>query len=201
MNQEQAASAVLQFWFGELDQYGLPDPKRQKRWFNPPEGTDAEIRREFGPAVEQALEGRLDVWSASGSGRVALVILLDQFTRNIYRGTPRAFAGDAKALSLARRALNAEGYAALPLIYRVFLCVPFEHAEDLAAQEEGIHWMNTLLDDCPESARPLIENFRRYALAHRAVIERFGRFPHRNNILGRRSHSEELAWLKKHGGF
>ena len=190
---------MLQFWFGEPDGEGLPSRELQKRWFNPPEGTDETIRRRFGPAVDQALAGALGDWTTSARGRVALVILLDQFTRNIYRGTPQAFAGDARALNLARQALQEA--AAVPLIHRPFLCMPFEHAEDLAAQDEGIHSMNALLEDCPEFARPLIENFRRYMLAHREVIARFGRFPHRNAILGRQSSSEELAWLETHGGF
>lgn len=198
---EEPFSPVLQFWFGELDGSGLSSPAQQKRWFNPPQGMDEAIGHQFGHFVEQALQGGLHNWTDSPPGRVALVILLDQFTRNIYRGTPRAFAGDAQALSLARQTVREGLLAALPLIHRVFLCLPFEHAEDLAAQDEGLRCMDAILADCGQSALTRVEDFKRYMLAHREVIARFGRFPHRNAILGRRSTPEEQAWLKKHGGF
>jgi uncharacterized protein (DUF924 family) len=198
---EKQFSPVLQFWFGELDGSGLSSPTQQKRWFNPPDGMDEAIGQQFGPLVEQALQGGLHDWADSPPGRVALVILLDQFTRNIYRGTPRAFAGDVQALSLVRQTVREGLLAELPLIQRVLLCLPFEHAEDLAAQDEGLRRMDEILADCGQSALTRVQEFKRYMLAHREVIARFGRFPHRNAILRRRSTPEELAWLKEHGGF
>lgn len=195
------SETLLDYWFGELDKHGMCSREQQRLWFNPPAGTDQSIRERFGTAVEQALAGQLDAWAATPSGLTALVLLLDQFTRNIYRDTPAAFSGDSRALALARLAVERNWHPRLPAIHRVFLCMPFEHAEDLVAQGEGLACIDVLLQECFESARPRIEDFRRYMVAHREVIARFGRFPHRNTTLGRRSTPDELAWLEKHGGF
>ena len=193
--------ALLDFWFGELDETGWPATAQQKLWFNPPAGTDEAISRRFGREVEHALAGSLDHWADSDSGLVALMLLLDQLTRNVFRGTPLAFSGDPQALALARKAWRGRLPADMPVIHRVFLCLPFEHAEDLAAQDEGIACMDRLISASDAHLRPRIAEFRRYMVAHRDVIARFGRFPHRNDVLGRTSSAAELAWLEKHGGF
>lgn len=201
MNDTARISSILDFWFDELDGNGMCSREQQKLWFNPPPGTDDAIRSRFGAEVEQALAGRLDHWSDTAEGMTALVVLLDQFTRNIYRGTPAAFSGDEKALALADGAVADGGDRALPTIHRVFLYTPFEHAENLAAQQRGVDCFERLLAECPAAARERIAGFQRYMLAHRDVIEKFGRFPHRNAILGRDSSPEELAHLETHGGF
>jgi uncharacterized protein (DUF924 family) len=193
--------SILTFWFDELDEDGMCRREQQKLWYNPPNGTDEAIRERFGRGVETALAGALDHWAESSTGLVALVILLDQLTRNIYRGTPAAFSGDEKALALARAAVEAGRDRSLPAMHRVFLYTPFEHAEDLAAQQKGVQLFARLLEDVPPGARERIADFQRYMIAHRDVIEAFGRFPHRNTILGRASTPEELAHLETHGGF
>lgn len=175
--------------------------EQQKLWFNPPAGTDAHIRETFGRDVERALAGELDSWSQSPEGLMAQVILLDQFTRNIHRDTPAAFSGDPQALALARRAVSEGLDSDMPTVHRIFLYIPFEHAEDLAAQDEGLACFARLMEDAPESQRERIASFERYAVAHRDVIALFGRFPHRNCVLGRESTPEELAHLEKHRGF
>ncbi len=201
MNDDTLIDDVLEFWFGELDHAGMPAEDRNKLWFQASESTDSEIRHQFGDAVEAAVAGQLDHWSAGTQGLAALIVLLDQFTRNIYRGTASAFAGDDGALALARGAVASGTDRNMPAIHRVFLYIPFEHAEDLAAQEQGIARFDALLDDCHPDAREAVEGFRRYMVAHRDVVAQFGRFPHRNSILGRASTADEQAHLDKHGGF
>jgi len=201
MTDERLIGEILDFWFGELDHAGMAAPELHRRWFQAGDEDDEEIRRRFGAAVEAALAGDLDHWAESATGLVALVILLDQFTRNIFRGTPRAFAGDDKALARARAAVNRGADTVMPAIHRVFLYIPYEHAEDLDTQEAGIARFDSLLETGDPSARETLTDFRRYCVAHRDVIARFGRFPHRNRILGRDSTEDELAHLERHGGF
>lgn len=201
MNESARIRRILDFWFHELDADGMCSREQHKLWYNPPAGTDEDIRERFGEDVEAALAGELDHWATSDDGLVALLILLDQLTRNIYRGTPAAFSGDEKALALATTAVRAGTDRGLPTVHRVFLYTPFEHAEDLAAQQQGVQCFAQLLEDAPAGARERIADFQRYMLAHRDVIEQFGRFPHRNAILGRASTPEELAHLETHGGF
>ncbi len=201
MNDQDRITALHQFWFGPLDANGMPGEDRNKFWYGGAAETDAHCRDSFGADVEAALGERLGHWLELAGGRVALVLLLDQFTRNIYRGQARAFSGDASALALAREAIATGEDRGLPTIHRVFLYTPFEHAEDLAAQQEGVQCFERLLAECPPAAREQVANFHRYMLAHRDVIQRFGRFPHRNIILGRESSPDELAHLDKHGGF
>ncbi len=144
------------------------------------------------------MAGGLQDWEASDRGLVALVVLLDQFTRNIYRGTPAAFSGDARALALAQHCIVHGHHQRLPAIHQVFLYLPLEHAEDLDVQEECVSLFEELAGI---TGLAQIADFTRYAVAHRDVIARFGRFPHRNDILGRTSTAEELDYLKTNGGF
>lgn len=145
-----------------------------------------------------ARAGQLQDWTKTDRGLAALVILLDQFSRNIHRGATAAFANDMAALNLAREAISSGRHESLPLIHRVFLYLPLEHCEDLAAQETCVALLGNLatLTDHPQFA-----GFTRYAFAHRDVIARSGRFPHRNTALQRASSTEELAYLKEHDDF
>lgn len=170
--------ALLAFW--------LAQPK--EKLFTSDPDFDEELRRRFGSLQEAAAEGALDAWRETARGCLALIILLDQLTRNFHRGTPRAFENDAKALALSKQAL-ARGYdAELKESERSFLYMPFEHSEDIAEQERGVELMAGLTSD---------PAWHRFAEMHRDVIARFGRFPHRNAILGRASTAEELAFLKE----
>ena len=150
------------------------------------------MRAHFGAAVESAIAGALPAaWAASP---LAEILLLDQFTRNIFRGTPRAFAGDARALVLARRMVAGGADAALDAVERAFVYLPFEHAEDPASQDESVRLFTALA-----AADARQDSSLDYAHRHRDVIRRFGRFPHRNAILGRASTAEEGAYLAQPG--
>ena len=191
-------NTILDFWFGPLDEAGFAGPDRHELWFKKSATTDAALRERFGEQVEQALAGELDAWAESDRGLVALVLLLEQFTRNIYRDSPRAVAGDARALPLAQQCIARGHHQRLPAIHQVFLFMPLEHCEDPEVQEECAILFDEL---AAVTGNPQIADFARFALAHQAVITRFGRFPHRNAILGRDSTDAEMAYLEKHGGF
>ena len=190
--------AILGFWFGVLDDQGMSTPQQQKMWFAGGVDIDRQCREQFGDEVAAAVAGELGEWAQSDRGLMALVLLLDQFTRNIYRGTPAAFAGDDRALALVEEAVAAGRQRRLPIIHQVFLYVPFEHSESLAVQHAGVALFDALV---ARSARTEVIGFRDYAMAHRDVIARFGRFPHRNAIVGRESTPEEVDYLAVHGGF
>lgn len=186
------AQAVLDFWFGApgTPQHGQARPE----WFVKSEAFDADIRRRFAAWVDEACAGGLPGWMDAPASALARILLLDQFTRNIHRGTPRAFAGDALALDAART-LVAQGLdEVLPPRQRAFVYLPFEHAEDLEAQDEAVRLFTRLA-----SREPGFETMLDYAMRHREVIARFGRFPHRNAIVGRPSTAEEAAFLEQPG--
>jgi uncharacterized protein (DUF924 family) len=190
--------AVHDFWFGPLDEAGLCAPQQHDLWFTSSDDIDNAIRERFGELTARATAGGLQDWESSDRGLVALVILLDQFNRNIHRGTPAAFAGDERALALAQHYIETGHYRRLPAIHQGFLYMPLEHCEDLEVQEECV----TLFEELAAiTGSQMITDYVRYAVGHRDVIARFGRFPHRNAILGRTSTPEELAYLEKHGGF
>ena len=192
---DDAAAAVLRFWFGRED---VP----RKAWFQRRDAFDAEIRERFGDTIEGALRGDLDAtWHASRDGLLAGILVLDQFTRNAFRHTPRAFAGDASAQALARRVLDGGLDGAGPRwspLRRQFVLMPLEHAEDLALQEESVRRFRALADEAeggPHGAT--LRDALDYAERHREVIRRFGRFPHRNDILGRASRPGEVEFLRE----
>jgi uncharacterized protein (DUF924 family) len=173
-------AAVLAFWFA---------PGNEVRWFGADPGFDAEIARRFTASVEAARRRELDGWAATPDGALALCLLLDQFPRNIWRGTPRAYSCDDEARRVAADAIAAGHDRAVPPERRPFFYLPYEHSEDLADQERCVALMRGLND-----REQLL-----WAERHHAVIARFGRFPHRNIILGRMSSPEELAFLGQPG--
>lgn len=195
---EKSIEDIHDFWFGELDANGLCVEDRSGLWFGASDETDASCRARFGALLTQALAGTLHSWARTDRGLVALVVLLDQFSRNIRRGTALAFAGDALALTLALDTVASGRHLQLPAIHRVFLYLPLEHCENLAVQEQCVALFEEL---ALQAGHPQFTGFTQYAVAHRDVIARFGRFPHRNAILGRASSDEELAYLEQHGGF
>ena len=181
--------AVLDFWFG-----APATQTRRGEWFRKDEAFDAVIQERFTPLIDRALAGEIDAWRASPESAVARILVLDQFTRNAYRGRPRAFAGDVQALAGARELVAEEQDRKLPGLQRWFVYMPFEHAEDLAAQDEALRLFSALGADHPELA-----DVHEWAEKHRAVVARFGRFPHRNAILGRTSTVDEDAFLRQPG--
>ncbi|MEM1111451.1 MAG: DUF924 family protein [Pseudomonadota bacterium] len=190
--------AVHDFWFGPLDTSGMAAPQQHALWFTKSEKTDLHCAENFGGLVRRALAGELAHWRESPRGRVALVLLLDQFTRNIYRGSAEAFAGDPQARALSLQTLAAGQHRSWPAIHQVFLFMPLEHSEDLALQEQCVALFEQLAAD---TGIAQIVDFGRYAQAHRAVIEQFGRFPHRNAALGRLNTAAEAAYLATNSGF
>ena len=182
---------ILDFWFGQPDQsdYG----KQRFFWFNKKPEFDQELRLRFLTDYQQAAAGQLDHWKESPKSCLALILLLDQFPRNMFRGTAQAFATDPQAVEVAQYAV-ANGFdQELLTVQRWFVYLPFEHSENLGEQRQCVELFATLSDD-PDSASTLD-----YAVRHRAVIERFGRFPHRNKILGRATTPEEAEFLKQPG--
>ena len=182
---------VLDFWFGPSDDPAHGQPRTA--WFVKDPAFDAEINRRFGPLIEQALVGGIDDWLTQpldALPALARLIVLDQFTRNVFRGTARAFAGDAAALQTARALVATGADRSLSSVQRLFVYLPFEHAEDVSHQRTAVQLMQQLAQDEPARA-DLVE----WAQRHHDVVARFGRFPHRNAALGRASTPEEAAFL------
>ena len=187
------AQEVLDFWF-----LAPNDPRygsQRAEWFRKDEAFDAAIRERFAALAEQAVAGGLREWDQKGPlGTLARILVLDQFTRNAYRGTPDAFAGDPLALAAALQLADSGDDQDLLPVQRAFAYMPFEHAEDAAMQERAVALFTRLA-----ALNPDYEGMLDYAHRHRGVIARFGRFPHRNAILGRASTPEELDYLRQPG--
>jgi uncharacterized protein (DUF924 family) len=183
------AAAVLRFWFGEPGAYG----QRQKRWFEKNAAFDAEIRERFLGLYEDAAAGRLAHWRTSAPECLAFIVVLDQFARNLFRNDARAFAADPLALETARDAIARGLDRALLPVERQFVYLPFEHSESIEDQRRCCTLMDQLRD-FPET-----QDLHEWALKHLTIIERFGRFPHRNAVLARPSTPEELAYLAQPG--
>lgn len=174
-------ATVLEFWYSE---------SAREHWFKSSAEFDREMEQRFGRLHRLASEGRLDAWQETPEGALALVILLDQFTRNLYRGSQQAYSNDARALAVSRAAIDRGLDRSLSGWHKAFLYMPFMHSEELADQEYSAGLFTAAgLDNA------------RYALHHRDIIRRFGRFPHRNEVLGRESTDEEIEYLNSTGAF
>ena len=191
--------SVLHFWFGSNVDDAAVASEKSKLWWSKDPALDSECNARFGDLVEAAGAGRLTGWTSTGRGRLALVLLTDQFPRNIYRGTARAFALDAAARTVCLDGLAAGVDRELRLIERVFFYLPLEHSESREHQERCVALFGELVTSAPPAQTELFDGFRKYALLHREIIERFGRFPHRNALLGRTSTPEEIAFLSTPG--
>lgn len=199
MAEPVAAEEVLEYWFGAAPEDPATAQAKAALWWGRSEATDAELRERFGGTHEAASAGRLDGWAATPAGRVALVVVLDQLSRNLHRGTPRAFAHDPAARSLALAAVDTGQDRQSPFFHRVFLYLPLEHSERLGDQERCCRSFEQLRADCAEPLREAARMYLQFARAHRDIVARFGRFPHRNAILGRPSSAEELGFLERPG--
>ena len=188
---------VLDFWLGDGLQNEWPTQDLGKRWFGGGAELDADIRARFGAAVQQAVAGGLRDWEQPPLTRLALVILLDQFTRNVFRGKAQAFAGDARAQQLVLRTIAAGEDLQLPWAGRVFLYMPLMHAENLALQDECVASFTRLVADAPESLKVRLQDNLDFARKHRDIVVRFGRFPYRNAVMGRADTPEEKDFLVK----
>ena len=190
------ATEILDFWLDDGLTLGWPSKDLNRRWFLGGAALDAEIRARFGQAVQSAIEGELAPWEALLHPRLALVILLDQLSRNVFRGTAQAFDGDADARRLTLDTLALQQDRQLPWVGRVFLYMPLMHAEDLALQEQCVACFAQLVAGAPDALKPKLQGNLDFALQHQAIIARFGRFPYRNAVLGRASSTEEIDFLR-----
>lgn len=196
MTDSATPASVLDFWLGDNFTAGWPSGDMSKQWFIGTPALDQQIADRFGAQVTQALAGGLGDWEATSLDRLALVILLDQFPRNMYRGKAQAFAGDARAQQLVTDALAQGMNEKLPWVGRMFLYMPLMHAENLALQEECVHRFRKLAAAAPADLRDTLTGSLRFAEQHCDIIARFGRFPYRNNALGRTNTALEFEFLK-----
>ncbi|WP_444930600.1 DUF924 family protein [Microbulbifer sp. SSSA002] len=195
---------ILIFWFGTAGIRGnTVTPGKQDLWFAATSEVDADIKTRFGAVTASALQGELDHWRHTLAGELALLLVCDQLSRNIYRGTRRAFAGDPQALAITEALIQRGEAPGLGLYQQIFLGMPLEHSEDPEIQQRSVDYFKQLQQTFAgdKIAAPYLDTHYRYALAHQEVIERFGRFPHRNAALGRISTQAETEWLAQGGGF
>jgi uncharacterized protein (DUF924 family) len=192
MSPETGPEDVLSFWFGD-------GARPREEWFRRNEVFDTEIVARFGEVLEHAARGGLRAWMGTPRDRLALVIVLDQFSRNAFRNSPRAFAQDAFAQAVAESAIDGGDDRVLSPIKRNFLYMPLLHAEDRAKQQRAVALFEQLAKDAPPELAEWHTAAAGFARRHRDIVDRFGRFPHRNAILGRESTREELEFLKQSG--
>lgn len=194
LEEKQASAGILQFWFGDIGT-GFDTASRNALWFKGGKETDRAIAGRFGGRVERALAGDFCNWVQQPEPALALILLLDQFPRNMFRGQARAFAGDERARSVVSAALQRGFDQQLTFLQRTFLYMPLMHSESLPDQQKCVTLFENLLSEVPSEGKVVIGGNLKYARLHLELIERYGRFPHRNSALGRASTAEERAYL------
>ncbi|MDH3817291.1 MAG: DUF924 domain-containing protein [Myxococcales bacterium] len=190
---------VLDFWFGELDELGCSSPEHRKRWWTKSDAFDEAIKSQFLHEYEAVVAGEREAWRNTARGTLAYIIVLDQFSRNMFRGTPEMFTADELAREACREGLDAGFDAELEFDERVFFYLPLEHSESMDDHQRCLEIFHDLLSSAPEPLEADAKNYLDYAKAHKAIVERFGRYPHRNATLGRASTPEEIEFLKEPG--
>jgi uncharacterized protein (DUF924 family) len=202
---QPSAQDLLLFWFGPRPHTAPQVQQHSRLWFGEPGApelkpqTDELIRERYGELTLAAEQGRLAAWESSPRRRLALILLFDQFPRNIYRGSARAYAQDLEALSLTVSGMQIGADATLDPVERLFFYMPLMHAESLDVQEESVAAFRRLLEEAPADVHRIFKASLDSAVEHRDIIARFGRFPHRNRALGRESTPEEVVWLATGG--
>lgn len=186
---------ILNYWFGDI-QNGLTVENRGQLWYGSSADTDAAINARYAHKLQQGVAGELDGWNKTARGRLALILLFDQFSRNIFRRSAQAFAFDQQAQTLVLEGIELGHDKDLQAIERSFFYMPLEHAEDLALQQLCVEKMAQMIADAPQAARPALVSSLRFARDHRDIIAQFGRFPHRNEVLGRQSTQAEREYLQ-----
>jgi uncharacterized protein (DUF924 family) len=187
---------ILSFWFGDIGRADLPSSDRTNLWFGESDKLKQEMLNLFGEEYQAAIAGKLNDWAKTPRGRLALIILLDQFSRWAYRNTPNAFMQDKAAQELCIKGLQEKMDKSLTLIERVFFYMPLVHAENSEIQDQSIQLFQTLVSLSMTETTQVYQLFLAYAYAHFRVVKEFGRFPQRNQILGRKSTETEIAFLK-----
>jgi uncharacterized protein (DUF924 family) len=195
----ETPGTILDFWFGVHDSIAAMAAATSRLWWGKDAATDRLIRERFGPTLELAAGGELDAWGASTEGCLALILLTDQFPRNIHRGSAAAFAFDADARDRCRSGIGRGLDRKLGPLQRVFFYLPLEHSESIADQERSVMLFETLAREAPQQDRGLFDGYADFARRHREIVARFGRFPHRNVIVGRQSSREEESFLLQPG--
>ena len=199
------ARQVRDFWFGKLPLSALALNQRLTLWFPGDESTsvvqerDEAIRARFGDLAERAASGELASWADSPRRCLSLILLLDQFPRNLYRGTAHAFACDEQALAVTLAGMQSAADGALDIVERIFFYMPLQHSEVREVQDESVAAYRRLLTEAPQELRSAFQSSLEAAEKHRSIVERFGRFPHRNRALERANTPDEEAWLRANG--
>lgn len=192
---EVTPAEIIDFWLDDAVHSPEEALARHPTWYRCGPEFDAQIRSRFGAVVEQTLRGGLAEWESHPEGALALVITLDQFTRNLFRGTPEVYAGDARAWQVADACVATEAYQTLPVMGQVFLFHPFHHSERVAEQHRGVELVSALRDRVPAQWQTYLTRSVDGFSRHRDLVVRFGRFPHRNHVLGRADTPEEAEFL------
>jgi uncharacterized protein (DUF924 family) len=196
MNSSDAdIESIIQFWLRDADADTTLANAQRKRWYRGGVELDDEIRAQFGELVNKARADNLRAWQSTPRGALAVVILLDQFTRNLFRGTPDAYSGDQLALNVATATVDAGRHTELSTHGQIFLFHPFHHSERIALQDRGVQLMKELRDNVDGSWREFMEQRVRGFSGHRDIVAEYGRFPHRNAILARETTAAETAFL------
>jgi len=190
---------ILNYWFGPNGSHADVAKRQAGLWWGKDPATDADIRERFEAQVYAAADGELTEWHQDARGRLALILLTDQFTRNIWRDTPQAFVFDTLARQWCKEGLSSRQDRLLNPLERVFFYLPLEHSEDREDQARSVSLFRELAAAAPADSMKTFAYFLNYAVQHQDIIEKFGRFPHRNAILGRPSTPKEMAFLEKPG--
>lgn len=193
------AQAVREFWFQGMSESGVVPPETRERWFKFDPAFDEEIRARFGALLEEAEGGGLSAWESEPREALSLILVLDQFTRNLCRDDARAFAQDPRAQALTLACMKSGLDADLHLVERHFLYLPLMHAEDQVLQHRSVACYRQLAREASSEEQEIYDFVLEFAVKHKALIDRFGRFPHRNEVLGRKSTPEEIAFLESEG--
>ena len=199
MNKDEDYQSILKYWFGDFDSNLATMENKSALWWGKDVDTDREIRERFTENLALLQAGQLNEWKRLPESYLAMIILGDQFPRNIYRDSAEAFAFDELALKLTNDGIEKGIDLKLSLIQRVFFYLPLEHAESMMMQELSVSKQKQVMEEANENEKEKFAGFFDFAVLHREVIEQFGRYPHRNSILGRQSTSEELIYLSKPG--
>lgn len=186
---------ILEFWFGVGAGSSPPSSERTRLWFGGEPWTDRMIGERFGPDLKRARRGDCDHWRETARGALALILILDQFARNIHRGSSLAYATDDRCQGFCLAGMELGQDRSLAVVERAFFYLPLEHAEDRELQRLSVQAFTNLLEQAPSELERMCRGFLDYAIRHREIVDRFGRFPHRNAVLGRPSTPEEEAFL------
>ena len=198
----ETPDTIQKYWFGSaLEDAAVTARERAPLWWSKNPEVDNEIRRRFESCVILAGSGELDPWASNPQDRLALILLTDQFPRSIYRNSAKAFAFDSRALSLSHAGIDAGFDVSLRPLERVFFYLPLEHSESLADQQRAVSLFQKLVDEAGPDQKATFAEYLDFAARHRDIIARFGRFPHRNEVLGRISTPEELSFLQQPGSW